>query len=235
MSLEQAREAIAEASYVAFFTGAGMSTESGIPTFRGSGGLWEGFRPEELATPGAFASSPRRVWDWYCWRRQKVAEAVPHAGHLAVADYLERHPGGVVTQNVDGLHQRSGCPEVIELHGSLWRRRCQVCDLEEPDDSTEYPELPVCSSCGGSFRPGVVWFGESLPPGPWGQAPKLLQRADVIIVVGTSAVVEPAASLVGWSRSEATTVIEVNPDPAHGGAVLQIAQGAGEALPRLLL
>ena len=235
--LEVARRAIATAERVVFFTGAGMSAESGIPTFRGPDGLWRGHRPEELATPEAFRADPERVTTWYRWRRSVIAAAPLHPGHRAVAEHCLSHPSAVVvTQNVDGLHQRAGCPTVEELHGSIWEDRCARCGDVAPLDPAdpvpaESDPLPRCP-CGGLRRPGVVWFGESLPAATVDRAVEALSGADLVLIVGTSAVVQPAASLV--RRAPRTAVrITVDPSPPSGEGT-HLLGAAGAILPRIL-
>ena len=231
------RAALAAAERPVFFTGAGMSADSGIPTFRGPGGMWRGSRPEELATPEAFARDPQKVTDWYRMRRGVIAGADPHAGHRALAAYTQSREGAiVVTQNVDGLHQRAGCPRVEELHGSIWIDRCSRCSQEVVRASTdpipeEGSDLPRCS-CGSLQRPGVVWFGESLDPGTIERSVAALQRADAVVVVGTSSVVQPAASLVDLAPPDALR-IEVNPDPGRPDGEHCLGTAA-EVLPALL-
>ena len=199
---------------IAVLTGAGISAESGIPTFRGQDGLWKNFRAEELATPEAFNKNPSLVWEWYDWRRQLVAKAQPNEAHLFLAKMEKRLEGlWIITQNVDGLHQRAGSKRVIELHGSLWKLRCVSCKMEVNDHSVPLKSLPPrCQSCGGLMRPGVVWFGESLPESAIREAVRISEEADVFLVVGTSAVVYPAAELPLIAKRRGAKVIEVNPE-----------------------
>lgn len=228
---------MARARHCVVFTGAGISAESGVPTFRGAGGLWERYKPEELATPEAFARDPALVWRWYKWRQELVYNAKPNPGHYAVAE-LEALGvvKAVLTQNVDGLHQRAGSRNVVELHGSLWRARCVRCgavySLERPVE--EVP--PRCAKCGGLLRPDVVWFGEPLPQEAWAVAVSHAQRADVVLVVGTSGVVYPAALIPKIAKERGAVIIEVNVEES---AVTPLADvfirgRAGEALPRLV-
>src|SRR3989344_4233630 len=187
--LESARRWLAGAERIAVLTGAGISAESGVPIFRGPGGLWRQYRPEDLATPGAFARDPRLVWEWYDWRRSVVAQAEPNAGHLALAE-LERRTKDftLITQNVDGLHERAGSRRVLKLHGDLWTLRCTGCGAERVDGTVPLPELPPrCAlrlrsgqACGGLLRPGVVWFGESLPADALEQAMAAAAGARVV-------------------------------------------------------
>lgn len=193
-----------------------MSTECGVPVFRGPGGLWEGFRPEELATPEAFREDPVRVWRWYRWRLERVSAAEPHEGHRALAA-LEHASGldafTVITQNVDGLHQRAGTRNIVELHGNLTRARCTLkCGHTVPSETVD-PESCACPCGAGRLRPDVVWFGEGLDPESLYVAERSLAGADMVWVVGTSSVVYPAAALPGLAAAKGIPVVEVNPDP----------------------
>ena len=205
--LDRARSVLDSADRVFVLTGAGISAESGVPTFRGSQGLWKKHRPEELATPGAFRRDPRLVWEWYAWRRELVSECAPNPGHRALAAWAHRRRPHVriVTQNVDGLHTLAARSDggdsalPVELHGSLFRVRCREChrrtEHRSAIDASSPDTLPRCDTCGALLRPDVVWFGESLDPEVLDEAGSAARRADVALVVGTSAVVEPAASL----------------------------------------
>ncbi|AAC07893.1 SIR2 family NAD-dependent protein deacylase [Aquifex aeolicus] len=195
-------------------TGAGISAESGIPTFRGKDGLWNKFKPEELATPEAFFRNPKLVWEWYDWKRQLIAKAQPNEGHKILTKMEEEFPNFyLITQNVDGLHQRAGSKKVIELHGNIWKVRCVECGNERYEYTTPLPEIPPkCEKCGGLLRPGVVWFGESLPVDALSRAYELSREAHVFIVVGTSGVVYPAAELPFVAKENGAQVIEVNPE-----------------------
>jgi NAD-dependent deacetylase len=202
-----------EARRVLVVTGAGVSAESGVPTFRGPEGLWRQHRPEELATADAFARDPRLVWEWYDWRRQKIAAVAPNPAHHAiarlegrVADFL------LATQNVDGLHAAAGSRRQVELHGCLWTLRCVACREEREDRRAPLDELPPRCVCGGFLRPGVVWFGEALSREALSQSFAAAQKAEVVLVVGTSSVVYPAAALPETARSHGAFVIEVNPE-----------------------
>ena len=236
MPLEQARALVHKASSIAVLTGAGISAESGIPTFRGAGGLWKQFFPEDLATPQAFRRDPNVVWEWYDWRRGLIDQAAPNAGHLALADLERRVPSFVlVTQNVDGLHQKAGSRSVIEIHGSIWILRCSQCDRSWVDRSVPLPLVPHCA-CGAMARPGVVWFGEQLPQDAWLKAEKAAVSCDVFLVVGTSAAVYPAAGLAGTARSAGAKVIEVNVEKTAISHAVDFSTigGAGEILPKLV-
>jgi NAD-dependent deacetylase len=222
---------------VCVLTGAGISAESGIPVFRGPSGLWRNFRPEDLATPEAFARDPRLVWEWYDWRRQKIAEAEPNAGHIALAELERGKPEfTLITQNVDGLHRRAGSRKVLLLHGDIWTLRCNRCGREEIDNRVPLPELPPHCACGALLRPGVVWFGEGLPSAVWDNAQKAVLSADILLVVGTSAVVYPAAGLVPMAKSAGAKVVEINLDetPLSSWVDCSLRGKSGEILPLLL-
>lgn len=189
---------------VVVFTGAGVSAESGIPTFRGAGGLWRSFRAEDLATPEAFARDPKLVWEWYEWRRDLVRGAEPNAAHHAIARLSD---AVVVTQNVDALHERAGSADIIELHGNIFRVRC-TSERKTSSRRDPFHSLPPYCECGSLLRPDIVWFGETLPPGALERAADEIAAADLLLVVGTSGVVYPAAGLVELSRG---LTIEINP------------------------
>ncbi len=228
---------LAEAERVVVLTGAGISAESGVPTFRGTGGLWRQHRPEDLATPEAFARGPRLVWEWYDWRRARVAQAEPNRGHLALAQLERRVPDfTLITQNVDGLHQRAGSRCVLKLHGDIWTLHCLGCGLEETNHDVPLREIPPRCSCGGLFRPGVVWFGEALPADVLRHAMEAAAHAQVFLVVGTSAVVQPAASLPLLAQQNGAQLVEVNLEetPLSAQADASFWGKAGELLPRLL-
>jgi NAD-dependent deacetylase len=235
--MEQAREWLNRASKIAVLTGAGISAESGVPTFRGEGGLWKQYRAEELATPGAFARDPKLVWEWYTWRRDLIAKTEPNQGHLALVDLENRAPGfTLVTQNVDGLHDRAGSRHILKVHGDIWDLRCVSCGREERDERLEFPELPPRCPCGGMLRPGVVWFGESLPPGVWQESEQAVSTCDVLLVVGTSAVVYPAAGLAPLAKHAGARVIEVNLEETQFSAMVDksFRGKSGEILPQLV-
>ena len=218
---------IAGAERVVVLTGAGISAESGVPTFRGASGLWRSFRPEDLATRDAFERDPRLVWEWYGMRRERVARCVPNAAHPALARFALSRPNvRIITQNVDELHcdaarAVAGTADParampLELHGSIFRDRCSMCAFQrenrEPVDSSSLASLPRCEQCGALLRPDVVWFGERLGPGVLEEAFEWAGCADVCLVIGTSGVVEPAASIASTTRATGGHVIEVNPE-----------------------
>lgn len=236
-------ESVTRPWQIVVFTGAGISQESGIDTFRDEEGkgLWERFRPEELATPEAFEAHPEVVWRWYRWRFEKTRAAQPNAGHRAIASWQERFPSLlVVTQNVDRLHQRAGSRDVVELHGDLWTARCARCGEEVEMEramalsETRGEEPPRCG-CGGRYRPNVVWFGESLPLDAFDRAWRAASACEVLVVAGTSARVYPAAGLIEIAAASGARVIEVNRDetPLSGLATRSFRGRAGDVLPRL--
>jgi NAD-dependent deacetylase len=235
--LEQAREWLAGARSVVVLTGAGVSAESGIPTFRGAGGLWKEYKPEDLATPEAFARDPRLVWEWYNWRRELIAKAVPNPAHRALVELEKRKPGfTLITQNVDGLHDLAGSGKILKLHGDIWRLRCTECGANFPNRRVPLPKIPPHCACGGLARPGVVWFGEPLPEGMMQEAEHAAASAQVFLVVGTSATVYPAASLIPLAKQSGARVIEINPEPGplSDAADVVFRGPAGEWLPQLL-
>ena len=243
-AMDVARALIRDAQRVVVLTGAGISAESGVPTFRGPGGLWKAYRAEDLATPEAFARDPRLVWEWYGWRRSVVLACAPNAAHEALARASATRTGfRVVTQNVDGLHVAAGvagAPPPLELHGALFRNRCTTCGTRRDDrsviDATSIETLPHCDTCGSLMRPDIVWFGESLDPAVLGEAMRLASAADVCVVVGTSAVVHPAAGLADLTRRAGGHVVEVNvaDTPLTDTATAALRGTAVSIVPELL-
>ena len=235
--LDDARQRLAAAQSVAVLTGAGISAESGIPTFRGSGGLWREYRPEDLATPQAFARDPRLVWEWYNWRRETIAKAVPNTAHRALVKLeTAKRRFTLITQNVDGLHDLAGSGRILKLHGDIWRLRCTVCSAHWPDRRVPLAKLPPHCGCGGLARPAVVWFGEPLPEGIMKEAEHAAESAEVFLVIGTSAVVYPAAELVPYAKQAGAAVIEINPEPTAFSPMVDFSfqEPAGELLPKLV-
>jgi NAD-dependent deacetylase len=231
------REWLKQARSVAVLTGAGVSAESGVPTFRGNNGLWKQRRAEDLATPAAFARDPKLVWEWYNWRRSVLAEVQPNPGHFALAELESRVPKfTLITQNVDGLHELAGSRNVLRLHGSMWTLRCLDCERERIDKRTPLPEIPPKCECGGILRPGVVWFGEPLPQHVWRDAEAAARAADLFLVIGTSAVVYPAAGLAYLAKSSGARVVEINiEETALSDGIDSFLQGpSGELLPQLI-
>lgn len=216
-------------------TGSGISAESGVPTFRDAQtGLWARFRPEELATPEAFETDPRLVWRWYAWRRELIERAEPNPGHLAIAALAELLPAvTVITQNVDGLHQRAGSPSVIEFHGNIHRNRCSrpACRHRPPERIEGEP--PVCQACGAYLRPDVVWFGEPIPDTAMQRANTAVAACDLLMSVGTSAQVHPAAGLAIAAHQHGATLVEINPNttPLTPICHFVLTGAAGEILP----
>lgn len=235
--VESVRKLLTESKRIAALTGAGISAESGIPTFRGSGGLWRQYKAEELATPEAFARDPKLVWEWYDWRRHIAAKATPNPGHHALADLERRSPGfTLVTQNVDGLHERAGSQRVLRVHGSIWLVRCTQCGKEREDRRVPLPSVPPKCECGALLRPGVVWFGEGLPGNVWDNAEQAVRNADLLLVVGTSAVVYPAASLVPLAARGGAKIVEINTGetPLTSQVDYSLRGASGELLPELI-
>ena len=215
-------------------TGAGVSAASGIPTFRGADGLWSSFRVEDLATPEAFARDPALVWKWYAWRRELVAAASPNRAHEVIAAWSRRYPTfTLVTQNVDGLHERAGTRNVVRFHGSLWElecwERCAKSPAQWHDETVPFPETPPrCPHCGRLARPGVVWFGEPIDPEVLASSLAALD-CDVCVVAGTSAVVYPAAGLADEARRRGAFTVEINPEPTEATKRFDVAiQGLAE-------
>jgi NAD-dependent deacetylase len=207
--------AIAAARTVAVLTGAGISAESGVPTFRDAQtGLWARFDPQKLATPDAFRRNPKLVWDWYAWRRKLVSRAEPNAGHRALAVLEGRVSDFVlITQNVDGLHRRAGSRNVVELHGNIGRVKCSRENTVVEHWTEVSDEVPRCAGCGALLRPDVVWFEETLPADALRAAEDAARRCQIMLVVGTSAEVYPAAALPGYAKSAGATIVEINPNP----------------------
>ena len=231
-------EALRSAQRVVVLTGAGISAESGVPTFRDSlTGLWARFKPEELATPEAYRRNPKLVWEWYESRREKLRSVQPNAGHRALAALARRYPEfTLLTQNVDGLHQRAGSRGVIELHGNIMRAKCFDEDRVVPEWTHTGEAPPRCPHCHGYLRPDVVWFGEELPADAISTAMSVSDACDVFLSVGTSSVVYPAAMLPEMALRRGATVIEINPDetPLTASATYSLRGPAGVVLPELL-
>jgi NAD-dependent deacetylase len=223
------------ARHVVVSTGAGVSAESGVPTFRGADGLWKKFRPEELATFEAFQANPQIVWEWYQYRREIIHKIKPNPGHYAIAEmqkYFETFD--LITQNVDGLHRAAGSNDVIELHGNIMRNKCIDCG--ELNDTQEYVQFPPLCKCGGRLRPDVVWFGEMLPVAALERAERVSASCDIFISVGTSGVVQPAAGLAYSARRSGALLVEINPETTELSYIAdeQIRAKSGEAVPLIV-
>ncbi len=231
-------ESLRQAGKVVFLTGSGVSAESGVPTFRDEmTGLWARYRPEDLATREAFRRDPMLVWNWYRERRRHVAAAQPNAAHYAVARLQELLPGALlVTQNVDGLHQRAGSRDVLEFHGNLFRNSCRDCGHQMLDPDPELEQPPACPRCGHPMGPGVVWFGEAIPEDALKLAWRASAVADVFFSIGTSGLVFPAADLVEVARWGGATIAEVNTavTPLSDSADYILRGPAGMIMPRLV-
>ncbi|MER3523934.1 MAG: NAD-dependent protein deacylase [Ignavibacteria bacterium] len=237
MCSDRTRSALLHAQSVVAFTGAGISAESGVPTFRGTDGIWSKFKPEELANLDAFMRNPALVWEWYAARKKVIAEAQPNAGHYALAAMERLFPSfTIITQNIDNLHRRAGSTRVFELHGNIERNYCMHCGKPFTNEQVlQGPSVPRCT-CGGLIRPDVVWFGEFLPEDEWEGAERVCRSADVLLSIGTSGVVYPAASLPYEAKRNAAYIIEVNPEPTPltPDADEFLRGKAGDILPTLV-
>ncbi len=235
--IERVAGRLSKLSRVCCLTGAGVSAESGVPTFRGQGGFWQGRRAEDLATPQGFERDPDNVWKFYNYRRELLQQCDPNAAHLALAD-LEQFfdDWTLITQHVDGLHRRAGSRGIIELHGNIWTVRCTGCGQEVDQFGVKLSDRPTCNTCGDLLRPGVVWFGEMLPPEALSAAQDAVDRCQAMLVVGTSSAVQPAASLACWARSHGAMVVEINlePTPLSADADQCLFGKAGTILPQLV-
>lgn len=226
---------IKDARKIVFVTGAGISQESGIPTFRGKEGLWRKYDPMQLATIDAFYENPQLVWEWYEERRRNILAASPNDGHFAIANLAKHKEIVVLTQNIDGLHQRAGSKTVLELHGSIIRIKCTVCDFQD-NITKNFDSLPPKCRCGEILRPDVVWFGEALPQDVWSEAIAHAQTCDVMIIAGTSLVVSPANTLPLYAKQNGAVLVEVNPEKTvmSSDMDLSIRETSANALPKLM-
>jgi NAD-dependent deacetylase len=234
--LADVKERVSRARSITVLTGAGISADSGVPTFRGPEGLWRNFRAEDLATPEAFATDPRLVWEWYDWRRTVIVSKRPNAAHQALVEIEHgRERFCLITQNVDGLHEAAGSRNLIELHGNIWKVRCTHCHEVEANRDVPIGILPYCK-CGGLVRPHIVWFGERLDPNHVARSEEALLDCDLLLIIGTSGVVYPAASFASIARSGGAFVVEINLDPTPNSSVVHLAlQGrAKDLVPQLL-
>lgn len=225
---------------ITVLTGAGVSAASGVPTFRGSDGLWKNFRPETLATAEAFGRDPKLVWEWYAWRRSRIAACDPNPAHRVLAEWSRRFSNfRLITQNVDGLHERSGTENTIRLHGSIWEVSCWQACAKAPkrwrDETLSFADMPPrCPYCGDLIRPGVAWFGETLDPAVVRTASEAAE-CDVFITIGTSAIVYPAAGFLAAARQHGAFTVEINPEatPATSTVDLALTAGAQRILPEI--
>ncbi len=236
-TLSDVRTRLAQARHIAVLTGAGISADSGVPTFRGADGLWRNFRAEELATPEAFERDPRLVWEWYNWRRELIATKAPNAAHMALVE-LERRTDDcwLITQNVDGLHRAAGSEKLSEIHGNIWKTRCIGCGRIADNRLVPIPILPHCEDCGGLLRPHIVWFGESLAMTDIQRSTEALERCEVLLIVGTSGLVYPAASFASVAKSAGAFVVEVNLDSTPNTGLVDAAlQGRAKDVVPLLV
>jgi|SRR5579884_2587628 len=227
-------------SRITILTGAGVSAASGVPTFRGPGGIWRTYKPESLATPAAFERDPQLVWEWYNWRREVLSQKQPNEAHRVIAAWSRRYPNfSLITQNVDGLHERAGTPNVVRFHGSIWEvrcwNRCPHSPVQWSDTTVPFPQIPPrCPHCDGLLRPGVVWFGEPINPAVLQRTQKSL-NCDIFLTVGTSAVVYPAASLAHAAKACGAYTVEINIEttPSSNSLDLALAGPAEEMLPSI--
>jgi len=224
------------AEKIVFLTGAGISQESGIATFRGKDGLWHNYDPMKLASPEAFIDDPKLVWSWYNYRRRKILAANPNPGHIAIANLQNHQQVSVVTQNIDELHQRAGSREVTELHGNIFKTKCTKCSFKGRIEYEFFDIPPICELCGSYLRPDVVWFGEGIKQEVWNEAVTHSKTCDIMIIVGTSLAVSPANSLFLIAKNNNATLIEVNPVNTTFSDEMNfsIRKTAAGALPNLL-
>ena len=232
---ESVADKLQQAKKIVFVTGAGISQESGIPTFRGNDGLWRKHDPMQLATIDAFYQNPKLIWEWYEDRRKNILTAKPNAGHIAIADLAKYREVWVLTQNIDGLHQRAGSKDVLELHGSIITIKCTACDFKDKIINS-FSEVPPLCKCGNILRPDVVWFGEPLPQDIWGEAMKQASQCDVMIVAGTSLAVSPANLLPVYAKQNGALMIEVNPEETlmSHSMDLSIRATSAKSLPEIV-
>ena len=232
------KEKLKSSKNTVVLTGAGISAESGIPTFRGKDGLWKNYDPTELATPEAFNKNPELVWEWYNWRREIISKASPNKGHLSLADLekKQRH-FTLITQNVDGLHSKAGSKNILEIHGNIWRIRCTVCGETVYNYDIPLNKIPPrCENCGGLLRPDIVWFGEQLPSNIISQVQEELYNCDLMFVIGTSGVVQPAASFAFIAKQRDAFIVEINIEktPVTEISDIFLSGKSGDILPLLI-
>lgn len=234
--LIEVRKRLFNAQSLTVLSGAGISAESGIPTFRGKEGLWNKHRAEDLARPEAFQRDPELVWAWYQWRRVLIATKNPNAAHEALVALEKKATSfSLITQNVDGLHTKAGSRLVIELHGNIWKMSCTVCGRKTEDHAESLPPLPCCETCQGLLRPDIVWFGEDLDPDNLNRSLEACRNADVMLIIGTSGVVQPAASFASIAKEAGAFVVEINPQPVlFHLADLVFSEKAAVLLPQVM-
>lgn len=234
--MEMIKALLSDAKRVVVLTGAGVSAESGVPTFRGKDGLWKSYRPEDLARPDAFEAHPELVWEFYNWRRNLVKDCEPNPAHFAIMQ-MEKHIQNflLITQNVDGLHAKAGSKRLMEMHGSLWQVKCTTCTYAR-EDRSQLPDMPDCPVCGHLLRPGVVWFGEPLIPGVLKLAIDQINQTEVFLSIGTSNLVQPAASFYQLAKDHGAVTVEINLEPTPNTGFMDFALHgkAGDILPELL-
>ena len=232
---ETISENLKNAKKIVFVTGAGISQESGIPTFRGKGGHWRKYDPMKLATIDAFYENPALVWEWYDERRKNILSAEPNNGHKAIAELEKFYSIQVLTQNIDGLHQRAGSSSVFELHGSIIRIKCTVCDFQD-NITSNFQQFPPKCHCGNILRPDVVWFGEPLPQDVWNNAIQEASLSDIMIIAGTSLVVSPANTLPVYAKQNNALLIEINPEETimSNQMDLSIRDTSSNVIPKLI-
>jgi NAD-dependent deacetylase len=236
-ALHDLKRRLAQAHAIAVLTGAGMSADSGVPTFRGADGLWRNNRAEDLATPEAFERDPRLVWEWYNWRRELIATKRPNPAHHALVELEQRASRyWMITQNVDGLHRDAGSRQLSEIHGNIWKVRCTACRQVSDNRQVPIPLLPRCEQCGGLLRPHIVWFGESLAQEDLERSYAALESCEVLLIIGTSGVVYPAASFAPVAKQAGAFVAELNLDPTPNSDIVDVSiRGrASEIVPQLL-
>ena len=236
-NLEIVRQRLAAARNITVLTGAGISADSGVPTFRGADGFWRQYRAEDLATPDAFARDPKLVWEWYNWRRELLAMKQPNAAHLGIVELERRSPTfWLITQNVDGLHRDAGSRNLSEIHGNIWKVRCTGCHAVDENREVPISILPSCLQCGALLRPHIVWFGESLLAEDLQQCSTVLRNCDLLLVIGTSGVVYPAAGFAAVAKDAGAFVAEINLDPTPQSSLVDVSlQGRAKDLVPLLL
>ena len=237
MTILDIRDRIACAGSVTVLTGAGISADSGVPTFRGEEGLWKNFRPEELASPYAFEQDPRLVWEWYNWRRELLSTKQPNPAHQTLAKLEKRiDQFWLITQNVDGLHPTAGSTKLSEIHGNIWKVRCTKCGQVKPNHDVPIAILPHCPACQGLLRPHIVWFGESLDQHDLDRSFQALRGCEILLIIGTSGVVYPAASFAPIAKQGGAFVVELNLDPTPNSDLVDVSiQGRAKDLVPLLL